>query len=470
MAWPRGGDPGTVLARVRAAHERFLSTGAVSTAVRGVVVDSWRRSLRLGADPDRPRPTVGIGAADLRSYRRDHPLWSTLPVVRTLLLDDAVAEGFLVALTDATGRLLWIGGDARVRRAVDRVGFVEGADWGEAHAGTNAPGTALATGQDVQVHGAEHFARAVQPWSCTASLLRDPTGRVVGVLDVTGGDAAASPLMLALVRATATAVELDLRARTVPAPHRRPVHRGPAAPAVAPADLARASGAPARVPAAPDRSSAGPAPAARIGPSGPALLRVLGPGDALLISPDGAPPRPLSPRHAELLLLLVGSPAGLHADELGALLHPGPLSDVTVRAEVSRLRRAVGPLVAGSRPYRVAGIATDVELVRERLAASDVLGALLAYPGPVLPRSQAPGVEQVREALVADLRAGVLTSRDRLVLESWVDRADGAEDWQAWERLIDLCAPGSATRARARARLALLVRRLGPGPAAHPWA
>jgi hypothetical protein len=99
-----------------------------------------------------------------------------------------------------------------------------------------------------------------------------------------------------------------------------------------------------------------------------------------------------------------------------------------------------------------------------------VLGALLAYPGPVLPRSRAPGVEQVRDALVADLRAGVLASRDLLVIETWVDRPDGADDWQAWDRLVQLSAPGSATAARARSRLDLLVRRLGAGPATHPWA
>jgi hypothetical protein len=485
VAWPRGSDPGTLRSRTRAAHERFLSTGVLPTLVRGVVAESWRRSVRLGVDPERPRPPVSLTDADLRAYRREHPLWSALPVVRTLLLDDAVAEGFLVALTDAQGRLLWIGGDAQVRRAVDRVGFVEGADWGEAHAGTNAPGTALATGRDVQVYAAEHFTRTVQPWSCSAALLRDPAGQVIGALDVTGGDAAASPLMLSLVRATATAVELDLRARVAPTalpsradpsswadPSSRTVASSPTT-TRSRTTLSSGNAAPSRA-ASPARTvlPAGPARPTSNEPvsAPPTVLRVLGTGEATLQRPDEPAPRPLPPRHAEVLLLLAAHPAGLHADELGALLHPGVLSDVTVRAEMSRLRRTVGALVAASRPYRATGLTTDLDPVRARLSGGDVLGALLAYPGPVLPRSQAPGVEQLREALVADLRAGVLASRDLLVLETWVDRPDGAEDWQAWERLVELSAPGSATRARARARLALLVRRLGPGPAAHPWA
>jgi hypothetical protein len=184
----------------------------------------------------------------------------------------------------------------------------------------------------------------------------------------------------------------------------------------------------------------------------------------------GGVARHLALRHAELLLLLAAHPRGLHADELGVLLHPGAMSDVTVRAEMSRLRRAVGPLVGQSRPYRLTvPLTTDIAAVRERLTAGDVRGALLAYPGPVLPRSLAPGVEQVRDALMADLRAGVLASSETVVLESWLEREEGADDWQAWERLAEVTVPGTASHTRARGRLELLVRRVGLGPTRHPW-
>jgi hypothetical protein len=414
--------PGAV-ARTHAAHEQFLTTGVPVRGVRPVVADSWLRSLRSGVDPERPAPPVTLSDADLRAHRREHPLRLALPVVRGLLLDAALTEGFVVALTDAGGRLLWIAGDDRVRRAVEGVGFVEGAAWDEQHVGTNAPGTALATGRAVQVLAAEHFAHAVQPWSCTAAVLRDPAGRTLGALDVTGRDPAASPLMLSLVRATAAAVEADLRAR----------------------DLARGSAA----------GTAGDTAAAR--------LEVLRPDSGVLHPPGGAP-RALSLRHAELLLLLAEHPRGLHAGEVAVLLHPDAMSEVAVRAEVSRLRRAAGPLVAHSRPYRLtAPLSSDVAAVRGALAAGDVRAGLDRYPGPVLPRSRAPGVEQVRDALVSDVRAAVLHSADVVALEGWLDRDEGAEDWQAWERLAALTPPGSAARARASGRLELLVRRLGDG-------
>jgi hypothetical protein len=416
------------LARTRAAYDAFLTTGGAPRDVRPLVADSWLRSRRSGVDPEHPAAPVTLSDADLRTHRGDHPLRAALPVVRGLLLDTAVSEGFLVALTDADGRLLWIAGDPGVRRAVEGVGFVEGAAWDEQHAGTNAPGTALATGRDVQVLAAEHYARAVHPFSCSAALLRGPDGRALGALDVTGGDGAASPLMLSLVRATAAAVEADLRA------------------------LGLARGGPARADAA----------------TAP-RLDVLGPGSGVLHRP-GVPARPLSLRHAELLLLLAEHPRGLHADELAVLLHPGAMSEVAVRAEVSRLRRTADGLVAHSRPYRLAApLGSDLGTVRDALTRADVRAALDRYAGPVLPRSRAPGVEQVRDAAAAEVRAAVLHATDAVLLERWLDRDEGAHDWQAWERLGALTAPGTAAHTRALGRLDLLVRDLGRGPAPHAW-
>jgi transcriptional regulator of acetoin/glycerol metabolism len=68
-----------------------------------------------------------------------------------------------VAVGDAAGRLLWVEGDRRVRDLTGGMGFVAGANWSEEVVGTSAPGTALALGRSVQIHGAEHFNRLVAP-------------------------------------------------------------------------------------------------------------------------------------------------------------------------------------------------------------------------------------------------------------------------------------------------------------------
>jgi hypothetical protein len=70
---------------------------------------------------------------------------------------------------------------------------------------------------------------------------------------------------------------------------------------------------------------------------------------------------------------------------------------VTVRAELSRLRRLVGAHLLGSRPYRLTGpLETDLDQVRRLLARGAVGPALERYPGAVLPRSSAPGVRAAR--------------------------------------------------------------------------
>ncbi|RXR25324.1 GAF domain-containing protein [Oerskovia turbata] len=429
-------------AALSAAHEAFLSTGALPPGIRPLVAASWRRSARSGVDPDVPQPDVSMSDADLGTYRARHPLASAMPVVRDLLVAGLAGESAVVAMTDDSGRILWVEGSARVRDDVGRIGFVEGAVWREERVGTNAPGTALATGRPVQVLGAEHFTRPVQSFNCAAAPVRDlRTGRVLGVLDVTGGHVAASGLVLSLVRASVAAVERELAERSERS-ERSATGHGPFAPRL---DVLGVSNGVLR--AAPGAAAGWPAP----GTSATA--------------PDGgthaAPSGRLSLRHSEILLLLAASPRGLGADELAVLLHPGELSDVTVRAEVSRLRRAVGPLLGGSRPYRLgAPLRTDLDTVRDLLAAGDVHAALTAYPGPVLPRSVAPGVERLRDELSAEVRGAVLASGDVGALGRWLASDEGADDHAAWRRLGALAAPGTPAAARARARLALLDRSL----------
>lgn len=403
---------------VSAAHDEFVTTGhAPGRSVRRVVADSWRRSRRSGVDPEQSSPPVDLSPDDLAGVRREHPLAAALPVVRRLLLDRD--PGWVAALTDQSGRLLWVEGDAGVRRQVEEAGFVAGAVWREDCAGTNAPGTALATNREVQVIGTEHWARPVQPWNCAAVPLHDSAGQVLGVLDVTGGQVVASGLAMQLVRATAAAVEATI--------------------AVQPT---------------------GPASAVPIGPPVPTLRVLGGQGGALAVD---ATAHRLGGRHAEILLLLAEHPAGLSGDQLAVLLSDADLSGVTVRAEVSRLRRLVGPLLSESRPYRLTRVVrTDVDVVRDALAVGDVTHALSAYPGPVLPRSVAPGVERVRALLSDELRAGVLASRDPQLLVRWAASDEGADDWAAWAALAACSPPGSAHQLHAHAQLVRLERELGP--------
>ncbi len=393
--------------RVHAAREGFLSTGLVDATVRRLVLESWQRCLDQGIDPQAgASPDWSDG--ELAAYRDAHPLAAAMPVIRRLLVEDARDAGFIVALTDAAGRLLWVEGAHGLRSRAEGIGFVEGASWSEASAGTNAPGTSLALDQPVQIFAAEHLSDQVTPWSCSAAPIHAPDGSLLGAIDLTGGDEVAAPHNLTLVRTAAAAIEAELRLRQLHVPRR----------------------------------SRRPAPR----PS-PVQLRLLGRPTAELITGEDAVPLRL--RHAEILFLLTVNPAGLTAEQLAIELHDRTTAPVTLRAELSRLRELLarsGPVELGSRPYRLlAPLDTDVAEVQRLLRRGAYRRALSSYPGPVLPESQAPGVEAARDRLRHELRACLIAGGDAELLWAYAQRPEAVDDLEIWQACLDAL-PASSRR------------------------
>ncbi|MEU3875440.1 MULTISPECIES: GAF domain-containing protein [Streptomyces] len=346
-------DPAERCRAVGGAHSAFVADGVLDPGLRPVVAASWRRSAAVLPRPEFMAP-VELGDDDLEQYRAAHPLARAMPLFRELLGSIADDGAHLLAVCDAAGRLLWVEGHAGVRSRAEHMNFVPGARWDERHAGTNAPGTALALGHPVQIFATEHYNRLVQPWTCAAAPVHDPrTGQLLGAVDLTGGHHLAGPHALALVRATARAAEAQLAAAA-------PFFSGTA-------------------------------------------LSVLGRDEALLVT-DGRRVR-LGRRHSEILALLAAHPDGLTGDQLTAALYGDrPAAPVTLRAEIRRLRRLL-PGLLHSRPYRLAvPLHTDIAQVERELDHGDVRAALRAYPGPVLPTSEAPGVARLRRLLEDRLR------------------------------------------------------------------
>lgn len=415
-------------AAVRAVHELFVG-GQVdaayldSTPVRRVVAESWQRSLATGVDPD--LGGAAQVAARLDDLRATHPLASALPVIRKLLVEDAIDSGVVVAVTAADGTLLWVEGDRDACRKAEAMNFVPGADWSERSAGTNAPALALALDCEQQIRSWEHFSRAVQPWNCSAAPIHDPaTGMLLGAIDLTGGSQVASRQTLALVRATAVAVENHLALLQLSTPAAAPAVRAPVT---------------------------SPVP----------WLSVLGaerprwhlPG--MHLEAGGAV---LTGRHADILVLLLRHREGVSADHLAMLLDDKDLDVVTIRAEMSRLRRVIGTGYIGSRPYRLLEpVASDIGDVSAALERGDVDVALSRYRGELLPQSVSPAIGRLRTELSASLRSAVLAASamgDLTLLRRWLDLPESRDDREAWRLLHDRAPAGSVARAQARGHLA----------------
>lgn len=417
---------------IERAHEEFLLGNADDPRlgdVRGMVRDSWRRSLEslVGAEA---LPPLDLTAEQLQHLRRQHPLASVMDMIRSLLIPGTPEEsGVVVAVGDAAGRLLWVEGDRGVRSLTGEMGFVPGANWSEPAVGTSAPGTALALGRSVQIRGAEHFNRLVQPWSCTAAPVHDPeTRRLLGVIDVTGGDQVVTAQAQLLVDATARAVEGELLLARMRERERTP-----------------ARGSRRRRPA---------------GESLHATLRVLGRDRALLeVAQDGTEQvTELTARHAELLLMLATHRQGLSAERLAELVYGDPDATVTLRAELVRLRRTLErvapPLVPSSRPYRLGmPLETDAHQVLSLLDRGAHRVALAAYRGDVLPDSHAPGVEEVREMVRTGLRESIMSEAGVDVLLAYADTDMGASDAEVLRLCLGMLPARSPKRPGLVARL-----------------
>lgn len=413
-----------LLARVR---EAALAGDAPPAAPRTVISESWLRVRNHGVDPDIGRHAGILSTEEIEHRRQSSPLGDVMPLLRDGLVTVADVAWHIMVVTDGEGRVLWRDGSLAVRKSADRLGFAEGASWAEDVVGTNAIGTALVTRAPVQVHSAEHFVRTHHAWTCAAAPLHDPRdGRLLGVVDISGPAATIHPATLSLVTAVTRVAEGELRLRHWASIERL---RSIAAPL-----LARIEGKAVAVDrngwtaavtgmAPPDRVAL-PA-TVRSGSSGSGSDLAFGevwlpslgmcsleplPGGWLIRAADrDRPPamsrvvldvsRPrawsvtvsgaagswaqqLSPRHAELLFVLALHRGGRSAAELARDLFGDASRTVTVRAELSRLRRNLAGVLA-HRPYRFAD-GVDVELVRPERA------------GELLPHSVAPAVVAAR--------------------------------------------------------------------------
>lgn len=168
----------------------------------------------------------------------------------------------------------------------------------------------------------------------------------------------------------------------------------------------------------------------------------------------------LSLRHSEIVLLLSQHPDGLSSAELAVELSDDDLAPVTVRAELSRLRLALGPLELSSKPYRLPPLVTDLGDVWAELEAGRLSAAVARYRGPVLPASHAPGVVRLRDDLHRGVRGRLLAGGDPDALLAFADTPFGRDDLAVWSLAAATMPPSSPRRPEVHQHLHALDRAL----------
>jgi hypothetical protein len=483
-------DPVRWARLLRRAHGLALEKGKRPSILRELVVTSWSRATRARLDPDATAPRVLDAGATQRALA-GHPVSHLLPMIEAMLEEATEDARNFAVLSDARGVLLWSFGDPKALQIADAPGFLPGHLCSEGAVGTNAVGTALELDHPVQIFSAEHFNRRLHGWTCAAAPIHDPeSNRVLGVLDLSGDFRTGHPHSLSLISAVARVVEGELareaalRNERLKAAYLERLARGMRGRSA----LVNGAG---RVLAASPRGWLGPrvdlpADGGRIvlAAGGEAVAEPLGGGARILWQPAGrrrSPLRPrmrvealerrrvrasldgasedLSPRHGEIVVLLALNPAGLSGRELGSLLYGTDAPPVTVRAEMSRLRRLLGRALDHG-PYRLdAGLSTDFTDVERLLERGDVPAAVRRYPGPLLPDSRVGAIVDARSRIHAEVRACVLAEGDPAILYDWTCSAAGREDGEAHQRLLELLDAGDARRGLIAGRLDALAAR-----------
>jgi sigma-54 dependent transcriptional regulator, acetoin dehydrogenase operon transcriptional activator AcoR len=176
-----------------------------------MIEQAHQRSAQYGI-PRAAEPDLSpMGRSDLALVlEQNRMLHSHAAPVMETLYEQIINTHNMVILTDINGLIIHTLGDADFLEKADRVALSPGVAWSEQSKGTNAIGTAIAEKAPVIVHADQHYQVANRFLTCSAAPIFDVTGKVIGVLDVTGDQHNFHRHTMALVRMSAQMIENQL--------------------------------------------------------------------------------------------------------------------------------------------------------------------------------------------------------------------------------------------------------------------
>ena len=174
-----------------------------------LILDSWARCRDYGltpsTQPELHRPSAGdVGVLlEAHQFLVQTTYHEVLPYYEHILSNSHC----LIMLADGRGQLLQSWGDQRFLEPGYTQGFEAGTSWIERYTGTNAIGTALATGQAIQIHRDEHFLKANRFMTGSAAPIFDASRSLIGVLDVSSDTYLPQTHTLGMVKMMTQSVE-----------------------------------------------------------------------------------------------------------------------------------------------------------------------------------------------------------------------------------------------------------------------
>lgn len=198
--------------KIEKARRRFIKTGEInSSVVRPIIANSWKRCKLAGVRPYSRRPTSKLNDKEIKVLLdRNRLLIETSQPIMEMAEKMIRGSGFRIDLSDKDGYILKMIGDKKILEESKGIGVLVGSNRSETIEGTNSIGVTLFTGKPVQIIGPEHYNVYPRYWTCSSAPIRNPSGNIVGFLNMSGKYHLLHKHTLGMVVGIANAIESAL--------------------------------------------------------------------------------------------------------------------------------------------------------------------------------------------------------------------------------------------------------------------
>lgn len=193
--------------------KKFVAEGRLEKeGLKDLIADSWMRSKKYGVDPFSEKIKIDLKKEEIsKRYDEFMPLLRTAKPFMDSLYKIVGNSGLLVRLTDRDGYVLECIGDKDLALRYGSLRMDKGSNVKEEVIGTNAMGTALYTGEPIQIIGPQHYCQRFHDLSSSACPIRNDKEEIIGILSITGLCEKVHRHTLGMVVASAQAIGNEMK-------------------------------------------------------------------------------------------------------------------------------------------------------------------------------------------------------------------------------------------------------------------
>lgn len=183
-----------------------------SAAQNEILTRANARSINYGLNKDKPYLEKIIKGKEFNKLITENKdLIEISKSFMEVLYNFLKGSGFSFCLTDKKGIILTYIGDEEIVKNQIKIRMIEGADMSEESAGANGMGTSLYEDCSLQISGEEHFLKLFHAWTCSAAIIHDENGNILGCLNLVGKRESVHPHTLGVVVAAVESIENQIK-------------------------------------------------------------------------------------------------------------------------------------------------------------------------------------------------------------------------------------------------------------------